>query len=39
MSEFKTLLGYLCKSIELNGKRQSEELLEIYLKECMKNGN
>lgn len=35
MSDFKTLLGYLCKAIELNGTKQSEELLEIYLKECM----
>lgn len=35
MSDFKTVLDYLCKIIDINSKKQKEELVELYIKECM----
>lgn len=35
MSDFKTLIDYLCKMIDINAKKQKEELVKTYIKECM----
>ena len=35
MSDIKTLLDYLTKIIEINARKQKEELQDLYIKECM----
>lgn len=39
MSDIKTPLDYLCKIIDINAKKQKEELVEVYLREVFYETN